>query len=223
MATTLAQLRQNRLNVDLGLDLTLTSGDGDVVFGTTAVRNQAIMVALAKLWPRMARLVVESTSPTTTTLEYSLSTLRDVEAIDLIGGTAAQPVDKANNFRFLYDESTPSAPIRRLRLPSAPGNSAFTSIRVIGYVPYKSELSGDSDTLDLPVEYEWVAVTGARAEIYRRKLNERVNYERFNISNRDNDVTVNELLTLYQVASREFDDAIVMHRRGFSTGHTFRP
>lgn len=223
MATTQLQLRQNRLNVDLGLDLTLTNGDGDTSFGTTAVRNQAIQVALAKLWPRMARLAVESATPSTTALEYTLTTLRDVEAIDLIGVSPAVPIDKGNNFRFIYDETTAATPIRRLRLPYAPGTTNFSSIRVIGYVPYKSELTSDADTLDLPVEFEWVVTTGARAEIYRRQLNSRVNYERFNVQNRDNSVTVNELLTLYQVAVREFEDAIEMHRRSFATGKSFRP
>lgn len=224
MATTLAQIRQNRLNVDLGLDLTSgTSGDGDVSMGSTDVRSQAIKVALAKLWPRMGRFAQEDVTPSTTALEYALTTLDDVEAIDLIGGTNTQPIDKGNNFRFLFLETTAATPIRRLRLPASFGTGTFTTIRCYGYIRYISELADDAATLDVPIADEWVVTTGARAEIYRRKLNERINYERYNVQSRDNDVTVQDLVTLYAMASREFEDAINSRVRGFMTGHSFRP
>lgn len=221
MATTLAQFRQNRLNVDLGLDLTLgVSGDGDDSLGTTTVRTQAIKVAFARLWPRMGRLILQSVTVVDKQLDYTLTAIRDVETIELLNPTGYVLRDEIRNMRVLYDETTAGTEVRRLRLPAAPVLGTSPTMRVIGYMPYKSEFTGDSDTLDIPVELEWVPVIGARMEVYRRMMNRRANFEQFANLNRDTDVSVAELRAMYQDARLEFLAAIADHPRDFRVGRT---
>lgn len=223
-ATTLAVFRQQRLNVDLGLDLTSgTSGDGDNSLGTTTVRTQAIKVAFARLWPHMARLVIQSVATVASQLDYTLTAIRDVETIEqLDASTGYVTRDDIRNFRNLYDETTAGTEVRRLRLPAAPLTATTSTLRVIGYQPYKSEFTGDSDTLDIPVELEWIPTIGARMEVYRRQLNKRANYEQFANLSRDTDVTVAELRSMYLDARAEFLEAISDHRRDFKVGHRAR-
>ena len=152
--TTLAQFRRNRVNVDLGLEPGADSGDSDLSFGTVASRNQAIKVAFARLWPSMGRLVSQQVTPDATQTEYTVITdMHIVESIDFLDTNGRPYHDKANRFRYLLDYADPADLERRLRLPAAFGGTVPT-LRVWGYIPYKSEFTGDADTLDIPVELE---------------------------------------------------------------------
>ena len=65
-----------------------------------------------------------------------------------------------------------------------------------------------------------IPTIGARAKIYRRQVNTRMNFERHATANRDNDVTVAELMAAYDRAQTEFDRALLTHARSFATGST---
>lgn len=222
-ATTLAVFRQTRLNVDLGLiTSTDATGDVDVSFGTVAERSQAIKVAFARLWPHMARLVLQSVTAVASQIDYTLTAIRDVEVIELLDTSGIPVRDEIRNARVLYDETTVGTEVRRVRLPAAAVPGTTPTLRVVGYVPYKSEFSGESDTLDIPVELEWVPTIGARMEVYRRQLNKRANYQQFANLSRDTDVSVAELRSMYLDARSEFLEAISDHRRDFKVGRAAR-
>lgn len=208
--STLDGLRTGRLNGALGL-----SADGDNAFGTTTERNDALKVAIARLWPVMARLLDEEIALSSTTLEYTLTTLRTVEKID-VKHSSAGVVGRVPEWDLLVDEAADPVVVT-VRFKAVPASTTTHTYVATGYVPYASEVAG-AGSLDIPPRLEWIVVRGALAELYRRKLNQRVNFEQHANENRDTDVTVQELIAIYQLAQREFEAAMEMNKRSMSGG-----
>lgn len=207
--TTLLQARTDHLNVDLGL-----TADTDDTFGTTAERNYAIRRGIARLWPRMPRQLIESPTVVADQLEYTLTSIRAVEAVDSIDADGTVHWDRFANWRVLNPETTAATIGVTIRLPRAVPTG--TTIRVIGYRPYTHVGLVDATTLDVPDEKLWVPLLAARAEIYRRQLNKRMNFEQWVNLSRDNDVTVGELFATYRQAQEEFEAAIAMFPKQFA-------
>ncbi len=204
---TLDQLRTDYLNIELGL-----SSDGDNSFGATTARNYFIQNAIRKLWPDVAKLTSESFTTGSDDQTYALTTVEDVERLEVLDLTNDQLVRSTiRSFQVVRDEST-DPPVNRLLIPSM---ASGYSVRVIGYAPYAVPTSG-AGTVDFPTRMAHVVVAGARVEAYRAKLNAFVNFEQFANENRANVVTPPELLELLRQAEREWERGKRTVARGFS-------
>ena len=213
--STLDGLRTGRLNAALGL-----SSDSDDSFGSTTYRNNAIKVALAQLWPRMARLQRETLTVVDSTFDYDLTKLREVQAIEVVGVDSSDVYERIGSWRLIVDEAAdPRVP--RIRFDAMP-LAADATLRLVGYAPYKSEFASGSTSSDIPPDCEWVVILGAQAELYRMKLNQRLNFQAHAVANRDTDTSVTEIVAAYQLVRREFNDAVDAHPRQFIAARTDR-
>jgi hypothetical protein len=212
-----SQLLGLRLRVNSALGL--ASDTDDQPFGAVADRNEAIRLALATLWPTMARLQRETLTIVAAQFDYTLTTLKDVQSIEVVDTTSLDVVDMIKTFRVIQDEAVEPATIR-IRFEAIPRTT--TSLRVIGYAPYTSNLVADGDFCDLPVRLEYIVVLGATANLYKRKLNQRMNFQQHAVASRENDVTVNEMLSAYTLVKREYDQALDANRRFFVAAKTER-
>lgn len=209
----LGTLRASYLNVELGLDTDADTGN-DARFGTKAQRNLAIAKAIRGLWPRCARLVTESVTLATGVTYYTLSSVRDVMLIERKDNDLdpARVVGDYTQYRAWYDESTAGSEVSRLEIV-APIDPARFTLDVIGYRPY-SVPSVDADPLDIPAELVDTVVAGARAAIYLRRLNQFVDFERFQNTDRATTLDPGQVLAMWQAAQREYEQGIADHPRG---------
>lgn len=210
-------VRIGALNVELGL-----SGDSDDTFGTTAQRNYALQEAIRRLWPEMARLTRETITVVTDQKDYTLTTLREVAFLELLDATESATegfLTRLDNYRVWYDEED-ATPVVRLQLPAAM-DPAVHGLRAVGYVPYTVPASSppsSSGSLDLQPEDEWIIVQGARAFLYRRKLNQFADYERHENENRKTFLTPEQIITLAREAEGMFLAGKASRRRRVVTG-----
>lgn len=215
--STLDAVRTGALNTELGL-----TGDSDNRFGTTAVRNYALQEAIRRLWPEMARLTRETITVTTDTLDYTLTTLREVEYLEQLDATLTTAkgfLRRLDNFRTWYDEED-ATPVVRIELPAAMDPTVY-ALRAVGYAPYSVPTSSppsSSGSLDLQPEDEWIIVQGARALLYRALLNSFAVYERHENENRKTFLTPEQLLTMSREAEGMFLAAKASRRRRVVTG-----
>ena len=215
--STLDAVRTGGLNTELGL-----TGDSDDRFGTTTQRNYALQEAIRRLWPEMARLTRETITVTTDTLDYTLTTLREVAWLEQLDATATADkgfLRRLDNFRVWYDEEDAS-PVVRFTLPASL-DPAIYGLRAVGYAPYTVPTSSppsSSGTLDLQPEDEWIIVQGARALLYRRLLNSFAVYERHENENRKTFLTPEQLLTMSREAEGMFLAAKASRKRRVVAG-----
>lgn len=223
--STLTVLRTSYLNVELGLD-----DDSDNRFGTTAVRESALQNAFRRIWPRMARYGRETITLTETegvvsygsgyiaydgawsggaagsvgTYVYELTELKEVLYLELLDPSGV-PVAKLDNFRVDTEDSTV-----RLLLAVAP--STGLTCYAYGYAPYTVPSTGSASS-DLPADLEWIIVQGARAELYRRLLNQFAVYERHENENRRTSLAADQMIGMAREAERMFQEGIALNRR----------
>lgn len=204
---TLDALRTAGLNLELGL-----AADTDNVFGDTAARNFFIQRAIAKLWPTVARLTRETFLTTANTMDYTLTTLRDVEVLEIVD-PATTPLmgDRIKSWQLIVDEAA-DPPTLRLLIPAT---VAGLTIRAIGYVPYAIPATGVTVS-DIPPGLEWVVIAGARVEAYRAMVNKFAMFERFQNENRQNALTAADVLELLRQSIREFQQGLHDNARNLS-------
>lgn len=213
---TLDQLRSSvpGLNTELGL-----TSDSDNSFGDTSTRNAYIQRAFAKLWPRLGRLTRETVTTVTDQQEYSLTTLYDIERIEVIDiNTGKLRADRVRSWQHYIDEAA-DPPTIRLLLPA--GMQGGLTLYAIGYVPYLIPASGGA-SCDLPSRLEHVVTAGARVEAYRAKLNSFANFERFQNENRSNALSAADVIELLRQSQREFDRALLENQRNMAGAHRAR-
>lgn len=212
---TLDQLRTTvpGLNSELGI-----TSDTDTAFGSTAERNAYIQRAFAKLWPRVGKLTRESITSVANIVDYTLTTLYDVERLEIVDvNTGTLIADRIRSWQHYLDE-TGDPPTNRLLIPAV---EAGLTIRAIGYVPYLIPSTG-STTCDLPPRLEHVVIAGARVEAYRAKVNSFANFERFANENRQNALTAADVLELLRQSQREFDRGLAENARNLTGAHRAR-
>lgn len=209
---TLLGLR-NKLNDELGL---LSDAD-NAPFGTPAQRNAHLINAIARLWPSVARLTRESFTTTNLIADYTLTTLVDVERIEIID-PAAPGIPSGRGVRSwsLYEDESGDPPVKRLQIPGS-----FTSgltLRAIGYVPYTLP-AVDADPINVPPRLEWLVIAGARAEALRRTLARFANYERFQNENRSNALTPADVIELLRDARADWNRGLTENARNLAAPH----
>ena len=208
---TLDELRTLGLNTELGL-----TADADATFGTTAQRNGFITRALAKLWPSMGRLRRENVTITLDVQDYTLTTVWDVERVEVMSLTTTTLVDdKIRSWSAWLDEAADPAvcTIHVQRMQTA------RILRVTGYTPYKSEFASGSTASDIPARLEHVVMSGARVEAFRWMMTRYANYEGFNNENRANSLSPADVIELLRQAKTEFDKGMKENARNLTGAH----
>lgn len=212
MSITMANLRA-ALNDELGLP-----SDSDTRFGSTTLRNKALATAIRKLWPRVAKLTAEDVTGDPDTRDYVLSTVWDVMAIEARDSTATvtgtqQPVTKYRTYRDEVSGDTV------LSLGFTP--TATQTLRVIGWVPYTvPDATSEASTTDIPDLMLSVILAGARAEAYLRRLNQFVDFERHQNTDRSTSLTPEQVLTMWTAADRDYREGLRDWQRGASEPKT---
>ncbi len=211
--TTLATLRTARLNVELGLSSDTDTGN-EARFGTKAERNFALADAIGRLWPMCARLITEDVTITEGGVDYALTSILDVIAIEKVDTTLTVPraIKDYTSWRSWVDESVAATPVSYLTLIGPMDYSRY-SLKVIGYKPFTVP-SVDADVLDIPTGLERVVSAGARAMLYLRRLNQFVDFERFANTDRATTLQPEQVLTMWQASMREYEDGMRMYQRG---------
>ena len=208
--STLAQVRQNGLNPELGLSV-----DSDDSFGSTTQRNFYLRRALEKLWPDMGRLMRFQLT-TTGAMEYDLTALavglRAIERIQVLDASGNM-VDALKSWQLYVDET--GSGTSRLTLQRM---ASGITLDLIGYAPYKV-CTIDADVLDLPPEREYVICAGARVEAYRAKANGFANFERLANENRPNALSAAEILELLRIARAEWEQYRAENARPMAAPH----
>lgn len=195
------------LNDELGL-----LSDADNSWGSSAQRNGFIRKAIAKLWPSVALLTRETFTTVTNQQDYTLTTLVDIERLEVMDPASPTIVtDRVRSWQ-LYEDETGDPPVKRLLIPAM---SAGITVRAIGYKRYLIPTTG-STTTDIPPYLEWLVVTGARVEAYRRKANQFANFERFQSENRTNALSPADVLELLRDAKRDWERGMGENGRALS-------
>lgn len=210
---TLDQLRTDAgtgLNAKLGL---LSDSDNNP-FGDTNARNGFLQDAFRRLWPAMGRLARESLTTVANQVEYTLTAIIDVEAIEVANETTATLRDGrgVRSWRVIEEEDGDDTPTIRLVIPSF---DAGRTLYVIGYAPYLVPANGAA-LCDLPHRLTHVVVAGAKVEAYQFAIGRFANFERFGNENRDNAVTLADLIEMHRRAQVEFNALLTQHARVMS-------
>ncbi len=201
--STLNQLRA-LLNTELGrTDGTTTP------WGTDTDCNTFIQMAIRRLWPRMARLEKEAITPVDGQTAYTLTTLYDVVAIEQYDSSLIFQ-RHLPSWQLYVDESADPV-VNRLTVPGLDTASTYTAI---GYAPYAVPASGAA-TCDLPSRLEHVVITGAKAEAFRRRMNEYVDFANRQLANPVTTVQQNEIERIYLATKAEFEQLIRENQRNF--------
>lgn len=207
---TLDGLRTGGLNDELGL-----TSDSDTTWGSTTLRNAWITRAIAKLWPQVGRLTRETLTTTTDTQDYTLTSIVDVERLEVMDETTPTLVaSRIRSWQHYMDEAA-DPPTNRLTIPNL---QSGRTVRVIGYVPYLIPASAGA-SCDIPPRLEWLVYAGARVEGYRWKLNQFANYERFANENRANSLTPADVIELLRQAKSDFDRGKSDNARNLTAAH----
>jgi len=196
---TLDALRQSPgLNDELAL-----ASDGDATWGSTTLRNTFIQRAIAKLWPDVGRLTRETFVSTADTQDYTLTSIVDVERLEVLDPTTGVVNSRIRSWQHYLDEAA-DPPTNRLLIPQL---ATGITVRVIGYVPYLIPATGAA-TCDIPPRLEWLVYAGARVEAYRYKLNKFANFEQMANENRANALTPADVVELLRQARGDFDKGL---------------
>lgn len=191
----------NALRALLNTELGRTDGT-TTPWGSDTDANTFIQMAFRRLWPRMARLEKEAITPVVGQTDYTLTMLYDVVAVE------ERDADGFFLRRYpswnLYVDETADPVVRRLTLPALDTAASYVAI---GYAPYAVPASGASEC-DLPTRLEHVVLTGAKAEAYRRRMNEFVDFGQRQMANPVTTVQQNEIERIYLATKAEFDQLI---------------
>lgn len=203
--TTLGNLRA-ALNTELGRT------DGTTApWGTDANCNQMIADAIKRLWPRMGRLVYQDITPVALQEEYTITAMRDIVRIEVIG-TSSNLLFRLKNWTSWVDE-TSSTLARKIKIPAIAVDTT-TTLHVVGYQPYAEiNTASDANTSDFQSELDHIVVTGARANAYKRRLNVFMDFEQHALENPSTRTGLQEFQTAYLAAKAEFDALINEHPR----------
>jgi len=195
--TTLAALRA-KLNDEIGV---LT--DAETSPWTTAQRNTAISEGYAELWRSgVWKDGKQDLSTVADQSVYALTSIRKLYRMELLDDSSRileMPkgiVEPA----FAGDGSF------RLRL-SRPIGSGFT-LRVLGWSPYKSVFSGDSDTDDFPAEHSRIPILKAKAVLYRQQLSKFMRFGETQVLQPTMNVSLDGLIAGIAQAEREFAELV---------------
>lgn len=208
--STLGSLRSDDggLNDELGL---LNDTDNEV-FGSTVQRNAFLIKAIRRLWPNVARLTREEITTATNQSDFILTTLYDVERIE-ITDTTGQVSDRVKSWQ-LYADETGDPPVLRLLLPR--GIEGGRTVRLIGYLPYAAPTNADGSVLDIPPRLEHLVLAGGVMLAYKFAVGRFVRFERFQNENRSNAVSASDMVGLYTEARREFNSLMTQHARALT-------
>ncbi len=196
----------NALRALLNTDLGRTDGS-TTPWGTDTDCNTFLQMAFRHLWPRVGRLVRETITPTDETMDYTLTSIRDVVTLEHLDSDGLFK-GRVASWRLVVDESADPV-VRRIIIPEL---ATETTVRVTGYAPYSVPASGAS-TCDLPNDMEHIVVIGARAEAYRRRMNEYIDFEQRNASNPVTSVQEPSFDRAYLTAKAEFEQLLTLHGR----------
>lgn len=193
--TTLATLR-GKLNGDIGV-----AADGDTVPWTTAQRNDAISDAYAELWRvgvwKDAKQDIATVDDTWT---YALTSIRKGYRLELLDSNS----EIVSMPRGIVEPDFAGTGAYRVRLvrPIAGGYT----LRVLGWTPFKSSFSGDSDNDDLPAEHIRIPLTKAKAILWRKELAKFAIVGQRQTTVPSMNVSIDALIALIATAEREFED-----------------
>jgi hypothetical protein len=206
MAFSTKQELRERLNEQLGID------DADErPWGTVEQRDSAVRWGLEQLEPAMMRLVEESVTLTSDTREYTLTSRITKVAYVEQTDSAGRVRDLTNYRSVVIDSDTPAT-----RLTFGVPLDVSTTLKVVGYAPYVSDLSTDATDCDIPQDIEWIPLLGALAELYRRRFHEWLDFERYNASNPATTIDPEVLYRAYTDALGRFEQAKLDHYRKVS-------
>lgn len=210
----MAFLTLDQLRAELNDELAL-SGDTDTTWGTTTVRNKFLQRAIAKLWPRMGRLVRETLTSVENQADYTLTGIYDVERLEVM--SLEVPGLRSSTIRGWqhYMDEAGDPPTSRLLLPNMQSGQ---TVRVIGYKPYVVPANGAA-SCDIPGELEWIVYAGARVEAHKWMLAKMANMERFQNENRANSLTPADVVELLRQARVEFETGIRDNGRNLTGAH----
>lgn len=204
--STLAQLRAF-LNTELGRT------DGSTTpWGSDSDCNRFVQVGIRRLWPRVARLVRETVTPTDDTMDYTLTGIRDIVRVDVLDSDGLMK-DEVRSWELIVDESADPV-VRRLLVPEM---ATTVTLRVTGYQPYSVPSAADSQC-DLPPELEHVAIAGAKVEAFKPRVASFLDYEQRGAQNPTTATGGPELLQMYFAARDDFDRLLADYQRNMTAG-----
>jgi hypothetical protein len=190
---TLLQLR-TKLNGEVGV-----VSDAETTPWSTTVRNNAIIDGYAELWRvGVWKPVLQSIATVDDQFIYTLSTIRRLERLELVdsgGRINSEP-------RGIVEDDGSGAWHLRLVAPLTNGYI----LRVRGWTAYKSQLSGDGDTDDLPAEHNRVPLLKAKAILWRIQLGSFARYGTRQAVPPEMNLSIDQLIGLISAAEREFVD-----------------
>ena len=208
---TLDAIRTGYLNLDLGLD-----SDADDRFGDDDTRNLGLQDAIRRMWPRMAQLTTQTIAPTLDTTSYTLTSIRDVIRLELFDSDSNYLSEFGGNWRTRETLSATAYTIT-LILPHAIDTSL--SLVVTGYKPFTVPAStppASSGTHDIPDEFLWIVVAGARSFLYRRQMNKFAVFERHRNESNKTYLTADQMLGMANDAERMFQQGVNDNRRKYT-------
>lgn len=198
----IADIRTDLLNPDLGL----TDDTATEPWGDETVRDRAIITAVERLWPTMARLVREDLAIVTDADEYELDEIFDLETIEVRDDTG-RVYKEIRNFRSWVNDSADPA-VSVVSLPVYWPAGTVDTLKAVGYAPFTVTGAAGAEATDVPARHAHILVDGARAYLYRRRFNQWIDFEQHQVQNRDNATSPSELFAMYQDAERIFQRAI---------------
>lgn len=163
-----------------------------------AARNAAIVEGYKALY-RMGvwKPATQTTSTVDTTWGYTLTTIRDVDRVDVLD-SSSNMIEEA---RFTVDDDGSGGTTLTLAAPIASGYS----MAIRGWRPYSWALVADADADDLPEEWSRLPILKAKVILYRQQLSSFMRYrERLN-SPAELNVTVDGLVGTIAAAEREWE------------------
>ena len=188
--TTLANLRA-KLNGEIGVVT-----DAETEPWSTTVRDNAIIDGYAALWRAGVWKDAIETFATTNARLYALSTIQRLDRLELLDSDARQIGMPRGNIE------TDGAGGYQVRLvaPVSEGESLV----VRGWLPFKSQFSGDGDTDDLPAEHNRVPLLKAKAILWRIALGKFARYGVRQSIAPEMNMSIDQLIGMIAAAEREF-------------------
>jgi hypothetical protein len=196
--STMAQLRA-LLNTELG---GISDGLSEP-FGSASARNEYLRTAFRRLWPRMAKLVRETVTPTDLTMDYTLTSVRDVLRLLTLDAQGLE-IGRITSWELIVDESADPV-VRRLHIPQI---STSATIRVEGYARYVVPANSDAATCDLPSDLEHVVITGAMAQAYLARFNRFIDFEQRGAENPTTVVDIEGIRQMFMLWDQRFMEFI---------------
>lgn len=195
--TTLANLRA-KLNDEIGV---LT--DAETSPWTQAQRNAAIGEGYADLWRAgVWKDAKQDLSTVSDQYVYTLTSIRKLYRLELLD-SSSRVLELP---RGVIEPAFAGDGTFRLRL-SSPITTGYT-LRVLGWAPYKSSFSGDSDTDDLPSEHNRIPILKAKAILYRQQVSKFMRFGEAQSLTPPMNVSLDGMLSGIAQAEREYAECV---------------